>query len=208
MNAKHNNIQNDQPNKNSRRGKARNRTLSKRAIILIVSSSLIALPFLIVGPFFLVCLALRGNPYDQSQPASVKANLENNFGFKFPENMQAFKGAHGLGPGVHPKPYVCIVRFATDPNGLAQLRDSLSKAEGYSERLHRTDYDPRNYSRTKAPAWYKGKIKDGIVYKASVWRDGPLLLVIAVESEQGDKIDVYMEAVGGDHLRVEQEKSD
>ena len=184
MNAKHNNIQNDQPNKNSRRGKARNRTLSKRAIILIVSSSLIALPFLIVGPFFLVCLALRGNPYDQSQPASVKANLENNFGFKFPENMQAFKGAHGLGPGVHPKPYVCIVRFATDPNGLAQLRDSLSKAEGYSERLHRT------------------------VYKASVWRDGPLLLVIAVESEQGDKIDVYMEAVGGDHLRVEQEKSD
>jgi hypothetical protein len=174
----------------------------------VVGMSLSAAGMALLALLFLIFLALRGKPYDQSQPGAVKVSLENNFGFEFPENMQALKGAHGLGGGVHPKPYVCLVKFTTDPHGLAALRDSLSKAEHYGEPLHRTDYDPRNYSRTKAPAWYKGKIKDGIVYKASVWRDGPLLLVIAVESEQGDKIDVYMEATGGDHLRVELEKSD
>ena len=169
------------------------------------AAGLIALGGLFV---WMIYAGLRGEPYDQSQPVSVKANLENNFGFKFPENMQAFKGAHGLGPGVHPKANVCIVRFTTDPNGFAQLQDSLSESDDYTERLPFQNYDPRNYSRTKAPVWYKGKITEGIVYKAGVWCSAGLLLVVAVESEQGDKIDVYMEATGGDRLRVEQEETD
>lgn len=176
-----------------------------------VGMSLSTAGMALLGLLFLVFLGLRGEPYDQSQRTSVKASLENNFGFKFPENTQALKGAHGLGGGVHPKPYVCIVRFTTDPNGLAQLQGSLSKLDDYNEQFPSPafpDYDPRNYSRTKAPAWYKGKIMEGIVYKASVWRSAGLLLVVAVESEQGDKIDVYMEAVGGDCLKVAQGKTD
>ncbi|HUT29317.1 MAG TPA: hypothetical protein VMX13_05960 [Sedimentisphaerales bacterium] len=70
------------------------------------------------------------------------------------------------------------------------------------------DYDPRNYSRTKAPQWYKGKITRGVVYKAGVWKDGPLLLIVAVESEQADNIDVYMEAVGDERLSGDERPSE
>jgi hypothetical protein len=204
-----NDTKNEELDEDSQRGKAAKRILTTRTkVLLVLCSSTAAVLFCVGGPLFLIRLALRGEPYDESAPASVIAKIENSCGFKFPENMGSLRAADGLGPGVHPKPYVCLVRFATDPNGLAQLQDSLSKLDDYSEQFPSPafpDYDPRNYSRTKAPAWYRGEIRQGIVYKACVWPSGLLLLVVAVESEQGDKIDVYMEGVGGAGLKEGQD---
>ncbi|MHC4666176.1 MAG: hypothetical protein ACYS9T_09505 [Planctomycetota bacterium] len=158
------------------------------------------------GGSFLIYLALRGEPYDESAPASVIAKIENSCGFKFPENMGSLRAADGLGPGVPPKPYVCIVRFTTDRHGLAQLRDSLSKLDYYTEEFSAAGYDPRGLSRMKAPEWYKGEMTKGIVYRGSGWGGtGLILLTVAVESKEGDKIDVYMEGVGGAGLKEGQD---
>jgi hypothetical protein len=173
----------------------------------IVGICLSVVPLILISTIaYVFYLALRGEPYDESHPASVIATIETNCKFKFPEKMESLKAADRIGGGVSPKPYLFIVSFTTDQNGFAQLRDSLSLQPLRSE-----DYDtndPRVSSLSKGtPQWYKAKMPKGIIYEGFLVSKNNMmrLSTFCVELPEPEKVAVYMEGFGDPRLKQRQD---
>lgn len=164
--------------------------------------------FVIGGAFFLVFLALRGEPYVESHPELVISTIENNSGIKFPEQMYSLKAANGITPGVHPQYIRFIVKFKTEQKGVAQLRDSLHEQGVYPETpdYNSNDYDPVYFSTYKdTPQWFKIDISKGVIYDSfgNTRKNAIKLHTICVPNEDPNKIIVYMEGFGNLSLRKE-----
>lgn len=166
-----------------------------------------AIPLVLITAIsILFYLALRGEPYDESHPESVISIIEENGDIKFPAKMESLKAANGITPGVHPQYIRFIVRFITDQEGLAQLRDSLRKQGFYPETpdYNSNDYDPVYLSTYKdTPKWFKIDIAKGVIYDSfgNTKNNAIKLHTICVPSEDPDKIVVYMEGFGDLSLR-------
>jgi len=96
--------------------------------ITISAGAIVASPVL-----FIVLVIAVGMPWDYSHPESVIAMIEDNCDFTFPRTMESVKAADKFDDPPDPPYYLCKIRFATDPNGFAQLRQSLSELDHYSE---------------------------------------------------------------------------
>lgn len=180
----------------------------RQAIIGICSS---AVPLIITIAFsWMIYLALRGEPYKESDPASVIALIEDNSNITFPENMQSLKAADRTASPPDP-PYLCLlVSFETDQEGFTQFRDSLSKQDSYLERY---DYNsikdsPVRFSTEKdILQWFKIDKAKNIIYNSfGKTRNNAITLYLyttCVRSEDPDKIVVYMEGFGDPSLRKE-----
>ncbi len=133
----------------------------------------------IVFVFFYVRFELRqvfGTwPYDESHPAAILALIEDNSGVKFPEKIESLKAGDKINRGAH-SDYSFVIRFKTDQEGLAQLRESLSQLDryhGYDVKPDQKadDYDLRVWRENKlTPEWYREELPEGVVYTA--WGEG------------------------------------
>jgi len=164
--------------------------------------------------FFLLYCALRGEPFDESDPASVVATIGKNCGFEFPEKMESLKAADRLAGGID-NPYFFVVSFMTDQSGFAQLRDSLSQLGNWKEITDELsqkdydtdDYDPRDWSCIEdAPQWYKMKIAKGRTYEGFlVSKNNRMrLFTFCVDLAEPNRIAVYMEGWGDPDLKKDQ----
>jgi hypothetical protein len=164
--------------------------------------------------FHLISSALRGEPFDESNPQSVVAKIENTFGFKFPEKMESLKAGDRIRGGLlsFPCPYQFIVRFTTDQNGFVQLRDSLSEIDdGPQATSHYTGLsDPRWFSGPpEVPKWYGMEIKGSVIYESHILTSEGMWLqlhTVCVESEQSGRVEVYMEGMGDPNLKTDKKK--
>jgi len=152
--------------------------------IIITWGISVAIPLVlalaVVFVFFYVRFELRQafwmEPYDESHPASILATVEDNSVVKFPENIESLKAADSTDRGIDAPFYIFILRFRTDQNGLAQLRESLSQLYEYVENDVKADQNPDavvltwrlkgkpGYVRT--PEWYS-ELPEGVVWTAS-----------------------------------------
>ena len=178
----------------------------RQAIIGICSS---AIPLIITIVFSLmVYSAIRGKPYQESDPTSVIALIQDNSDINFPENMQSKKAVEKIATPPDP-PYLCmLVSFETDQEGLTKLRYSLSKQDSYMEinDYNSIKYSPVHFSAEKdIPQWFKIDIAKVIIYHSigKTKNNAITLYTTCVRSEDSDKIFVYMEGLGRPSLRKE-----
>lgn len=175
----------------------------KQAIIGICSS---AIPLIITIAFsWMVYSALRGEPYQESDPASLIALIQENSNINFPENMQSLQAAEKTASPPDP-PYLCLlVSFETDQEGFTQFRDSLSKQDSYQETQ---DYNSIKYgyarfsTEKEIPQWFKMDTTQEIIYHSfGITKNNAITLYTTVCSEKPDKLIVYMEGLGRPRLR-------
>lgn len=178
----------------------------RQAIIGICASAIPLIITIAIG--WMIYSALRGEPYQESDPASVIALIQDNSNINFPENMQSLKAADRIAGPPDP-PYVCLlVSFTTDQEDFTQFCDSLSKQDSYLE-IH--DYNSIKYSSVRfstekdIPQWFKINIAKDIIYHSfGITRNNAITLyTTCVRSEDPDKIVVYMEGIGDPSLRKE-----
>lgn len=161
--------------------------------------------------FVVVSLALRGEAFDESNPPSVIAKIENTCGFKFPEKVESLKAADRISGGVPPCAYQFIVRFTTGQNGFVQLRDSLSEIDdGPQGKGHYGGLsDPRYFRRSReVPKWYEGEIEGAVIYESVFLTTGTIWLqlhTVCAELEQAEKVEVYMEGWGDTSLKEDKD---
>lgn len=169
-----------------------------------------AIPLILIAAIsILFYLALRGEPYQESDPASIIALIEDNSNINFPEKMQSLKAADRIAGPPDP-PYVCLlVSFTTDQKGFTRLRDSLSKLDSYTEITDDYNADEYNHvyfsSYKDIPQWFKIDIAKDIIYHSfgKTKNNAITLYTTCVRSEDPDKIVVYMEGLGRPRLRKE-----
>jgi hypothetical protein len=91
----------------------------RQAIIGICASAIPLIITIAIG--WMIYSALRGEPYQESDPASVIALIQDNSNINFPENMQSLKAADRIAGPPDP-PYVCLlVSFTTDQEDFTQF---------------------------------------------------------------------------------------
>ncbi|MHC4113658.1 MAG: hypothetical protein ACYSWZ_24685 [Planctomycetota bacterium] len=147
----------------------------KTKIVLGISAAiLLALVLAAISVFYGGRYFLRKafwmEPYDESHPASILVTIEDNSVVKFPEKIESLKAADRTSRGIDSAHYNFILRFKTDQNGLAQLRESLSQLDRYIEDDVKPDqrdydFDLRISRKNKLfPEWYSEELPEGVVY--------------------------------------------
>jgi hypothetical protein len=145
------------------------------AISGVIISLILIMPFSFFSFFY---MAFNEKPYDDSNGEAIMAKVEKFSGIEFPEKVKSLKAAEKITAALDTS-YAFVVRFVTDQNGFNEFRNSLSKAEGYSE--ERTDelvengksytYHSRGIDvwgsrwRRNAPEWYDLEIPKGKVHE-------------------------------------------
>jgi hypothetical protein len=174
----------------------------RRQAIIGISSS--AIPLIITIAFsWMIYLAIRGEPYQESDPASIIALIKENSNICFPENMQSLKALEKTASPPDPPYLLFSVSFETDQQGFTQLCDSLSKQDSYFEIHDYNAINPIYYSSEKdIPQWFKIDTKD-IIYRGfgTTKNNAISLNTTCVRSEDPEKIVVYIEGLGRPRLR-------
>jgi hypothetical protein len=178
----------------------------KRQAIIGIASS--AIPLIItIALSWMIYSAIRGEPYDESHPQLVLATIEKNCDFRFPEKMESLKAADRLAGGPD-NPYFFVIRFKTNREGFAQLKDALElkpHKDTTSEVVNDKD-DPRFFSISKeTPLWYSAKIPKGKTWEGFLVSSNNMmrLSTVCVELSESGKVDVYMGGFGDSSLRKE-----
>ena len=109
----------------------------KTKIVLGISAAILLVLILAAVSLFiflhLLSYGFRTEPYVESNPASILVKIEDSSVVRFPENIESLKAADRTSYGIDYPTYDFILRFRTDQDGLAQLRESLSQLYDYSE---------------------------------------------------------------------------
>lgn len=173
--------------------------------------SLIPILFFVFEAYSLYMAVLYEKPYDDSNPEAVIAKVEKVCGFNFPEKIDFLKTAEKIPSGIDPT-YAFIARFTTDKDGFAELRKSLSKAEGdyYSEEISEelVGEDGKSFTygsranekmgslwQKNAPQWFDIEIPKGRIYEISPFIKMTQLYFICVELPDSNDIVVNIEGV-------------
>jgi hypothetical protein len=174
----------------------------RRQSIIGISSS--AIPLIItIALSWMIYSAVLGEPYQESDPASIIALIKENGNIYFPENMQSLKAAEKTASPPDPPYLLFLVSFETDQQGFTQLCDSLNKQDSYFEIHDYNSINPIYYSSEKdIPQWFKIDTKD-IIYRGfgKTKNNAISLNTTCVRSEDPDKIVVYIEGLGRPRLR-------
>ena len=174
----------------------------------IIGISFSAIPLIItIALSWMIYSAIRGEPYDESHPQLVIATIEKNCDFRFPEKMESLKAADRLAGGPD-NPYLFVIRFKTNMEGFAQLKDVLElqpHKDTTSEVVNGKD-DPRIFSISKeTPLWYSARIPKGKTWEGFLVSSNNMmrLSTVCVELSESGKVDVYMRGFGDSSLRKE-----
>jgi hypothetical protein len=127
-------------------------------------------------------------PYNESNTSSIISNIENDFGFKFPQKMESLQTGETIARGIDPA-YVCIVRFITDQNGLSELKQ-FGEWRDITEEINTGEYrDPRMFTQ-HPPQWFKNNLEKGRIYCVDV--SGEWWLGITCVEMPTKEVVVYM----------------
>jgi len=195
-------------------GRERSLRRGKALAVVGVSASVVGTLLLVSFPYFAVLWAMRGEPYDESNPSSIRAYIEENCEFTFPEKVNYLKAADRIPGGIGPAYVLFIVKFTTDHSGFLHLCNCLSRlgdwgetdAQFYSKEDGRGD--PRvHVSIKETPEWYAEPIPKGTVYAGFATCQSKKrlrLTTVCVKPEDSEEYVVYMEGDGDADLKRSQ----
>ena len=144
----------------------------------------------------LVSVALRAEPFDESNPEEFVVKFGQLCDINFPAHMESLNAAGRMAGGISPEPYVCFIRFTTNRAGFNQLRDSLSKLPHYSEKFSSSDLGFRYISfYIDTPSWYNIEAAKGIFYSSNA-ATGLYIDVVAAEPNDGELVEIFMDGLG------------
>ncbi|HBG27958.1 MAG: hypothetical protein A2Y10_03040 [Planctomycetes bacterium GWF2_41_51] len=145
--------------------------------------------FIIAGFFIGVYYAIfHEEPYNESHTSSIISNIENNFNFKFPEKIELLRTGDTIAGGID-RPYVFIVQFVTDQNGLYEIKQS-GDWEDITEEIEKGKWADSRFFTTHTPEWYKKPIEKGRTYEVL---PESTLHIICVELNASESVIVYMD---------------
>lgn len=179
-----------------------------------VSGSVVGALLLVSFPYFAVLWAMRGEPYDESNPSSIRAYIEENCELTFPEKVNSLKAADRIPGGIGPAYVSFIVKFTTDHGGFVHLRNCFSRLGDWWETDVKLDSkehgrgDPRVQVSIKGtPEWYAEPIPKGTVYSGFVMcpsKKRLRLTILCVKPQDSEEYIVYMEGDGDADLKRKQ----
>ena len=151
-------------------------TKKTKIVLGISAASLVVLVLAAVYFFFFGHDLLRQwfwmEIHDESRLASFLANIEDNTVVKFPEKIESLKAAERIHTN-RGGSYHFALRFKTDKNGLAQLKESLSQL--YKNLVSDAQTDPNSevyvyprivHSKKGIPEWYSEEMLEGVLYES------------------------------------------
>jgi hypothetical protein len=168
----------------------------KWIIIVILGVTIIPI-ILVVGMFAYVASVIsHEDPYNESNTALIINRIESNFGFKLPEKMESLQAGDTIAAGID-HPYVFVLRFVTNQNGLGKLIQ-VGDLTDVTEEIANSKWDDSRSFTKHTPQWYKIPLEKGRTYEnCLVSKNNTLRLnIICVEMTPSESVVVYMQGWG------------
>jgi len=173
---------------------------SKIRIWIVIALGIVVIPmiwyaFLIV---YNISTIFHEEPYDESHPASIIKQIENDCNFTFPEKMESLRAGDTIAAGID-HPHVFVLRFVTDQNGFVKLKQRGDWEEVTEETANNKGVDARMLTK-RVPLWYKTPLEKGKIYENYLFCECNKLHlhILCVELTSSKSVVVYTD--GWEHL--------